>query len=267
MDIAIQFAWGLHSAHEQGLIHQDVKPANVLMTPEGTAKVTDFGLAQAKSMKAAGAANGTMIVDGVGYTPAYASPEQTTKQTLTRRTDLWSWAVSVLDMFMGRQSCQSGGTAGVVLEEVYLAEGPESPNLPTMPDAVIELLKQCFEENPEKRLHDLKEAAERLQVVYRRVTGNSFFRPEPKIGLDTAGSLNNRALSLLDLNNRQEAEETWAQAKRIDPNNLEVIYNRGLMLWRSGSISDEVLVQSLEDIRRAGQEQNFLNYYLACVYF
>ena len=49
LDISIQFAWGLQYAHEKGLIHQDVKPANVLMTPDGTAKVTDFGLAKARA--------------------------------------------------------------------------------------------------------------------------------------------------------------------------------------------------------------------------
>ncbi len=46
LDVAIQFAWGLHAAHEMGLIHQDAKPGNVLMMPDGTAKVADFGLAR-----------------------------------------------------------------------------------------------------------------------------------------------------------------------------------------------------------------------------
>lgn len=52
LDIAIQMAWGLQHAHDQGLVHQDVKPANVLMTPDGTAKVTDFGLAKGRAASA-----------------------------------------------------------------------------------------------------------------------------------------------------------------------------------------------------------------------
>ncbi|MGL4503280.1 MAG: protein kinase domain-containing protein, partial [Planktothrix sp.] len=50
LDIAIQFAWGLHYSHEQGLIHQDVKPGNTMLTPDGTVKVTDFGLARGKAV-------------------------------------------------------------------------------------------------------------------------------------------------------------------------------------------------------------------------
>ena len=90
LDIAIQFAWGLAYAHEQGLVHRDVKPANVLMLPEGIAKVTDFGLAKAKK----------------GLTPAYCSPEQADAQfddqiQLTPASDLWSWALSLLEMITG----------------------------------------------------------------------------------------------------------------------------------------------------------------------
>ena len=60
LDVAIQFAWGLHAAHELGLVHQDVKPGNVLMSPEGVAKVSDFGLARARA--AAGERDATGVV-------------------------------------------------------------------------------------------------------------------------------------------------------------------------------------------------------------
>lgn len=63
LDVAIQFAWGLHYAHEQGLVHQDVKPANVLLTTDGTVKVTDFGLAKAQ-----------LAASGQGSSPFASSP-------------------------------------------------------------------------------------------------------------------------------------------------------------------------------------------------
>jgi serine/threonine protein kinase len=89
LDIAIQMAWALHYAHGQGVIHQDVKPANVLMMPDGTAKITDFGLSKARV--AAGepirtAAGLGALASVGGMTPAYCSPEQAGKQPcLTRR--------------------------------------------------------------------------------------------------------------------------------------------------------------------------------------
>ena len=95
LDIAIQFARGLHFAHEQGLIHQDVKPANLLLSQEGEAKVADFGIARATvalSIQSKSDMEGaTMFSAAGGYTPEYCSPEQMSGQKLTRRTDIYSW--------------------------------------------------------------------------------------------------------------------------------------------------------------------------------
>src|ERR687885_116522 len=261
LDIAIQFAWGLHYAHEQGLIHQDVKPANVMLTPEGAVKVTDFGLANAKAMAASlGEADGghhTLIVAGGGaMTPAYCSPEQANGETLTRRSDLWSWALSVLEMFQGGRSWQFGTVAAVALEN-YLESGTEDPQLPQMPESVAQLLRCCFRSNPNQRPHNIWEVTKQLQEIYEQVTREAYLRTEPKAGKDTADTLNNRAVSLLDLGRQDEALQLWEQALSFQPHHPESTYNRGLILWRAGRINSSTLIRDLEQ-----SQQSYLKYWV-----
>lgn len=175
LDLAIQMAWGLDYAHEQGLVHQDVKPANVLLTPEGVAKITDFGLAQARFLAGevtrSSRAGVSGAVPGVGMmTRAYASPEQVAGKPLTHRTDIWSWAVSVLDLFMGTIARGYGPAAGEALES-YLREGPADPMLPPMPPGIVTLLRQCFQLDPAARPASMHELATALQAYYAKIVG------------------------------------------------------------------------------------------------
>ena len=170
LDIAIQFAWGLHYAHEheEGLIHQDVKPANLLLTPDGVAKVSDFGLAKARAAAGEVVEAGrdqSILVSWGGMTPAYCSPEQANKENLSRKTDLWSWAVSVLEMFTGDVTWMTGAAAGEALVG-YLEEGTGNERIPPMPDAVVHLLQACFRRDPESRPASMLQAALSLEAAY-----------------------------------------------------------------------------------------------------
>ncbi|GAA3455626.1 WD40 repeat domain-containing serine/threonine protein kinase [Dactylosporangium matsuzakiense] len=234
LDAAIQFAWGLAHAHAQGLVHQDVKPANAMLEPDGTLKVTDFGLAAVKF--------------GAALTPAYCSPEQMLAAAgepvrLTPATDVWSWALSVLEMLAGGPPARAGHIAGEVLAALLEAGL-------AVPDGLRAVLQESFRLDPDAR-PELGVAADRLVDVYAEVTGRAYPRRRPSEIELRADGLGNAALSMLDLGHPQRAEELWEQALRAEPHHLHSMYNRGLHRWRAGRITDADLVAELGPVRGA----------------
>lgn len=233
LDVAVQTAWGLRHAHDSGLVHQDMKPANVMLEPDGTAKVTDFGLAVA-------AEEGTFG----GLTPAYTSPEQAAaaagdrSSRLTSATDVWSWAITVAEMFAGRRITRFGQAAAEALENVRDGLPPE----------VADLLAGCFADRPD----DFGDLVEQLISLYADLTGEPYPRSVPRPALLRSDGLSNQALSLLDLGRVEEAENLWRDAVSADPHHLPSVYNFGLHRWRTGRITGEEVVSALDAARTAG---------------
>lgn len=252
LDIAIQFAWGLAYAHGQGLVHQDIKPANVMLTADGRAKVTDFGLAKAKGgVMGQGQAHmqggQTVLVDGGGFTPAYASPEQLSGGQVSRAADVWAFGVSLLAMYTGGARWRVGVAAPSVLDTMLEEAGGA---IVGMPDALVALLRECFVIEPNKRLRDMNEAARLLVAIYEQATGTAYPRREPRPDqASSADSLVNRALSHLDLGDSAQAMVLFDEALSLQPHHPEATYNRGLLRWRAGEIADLDLVKELEEVR------------------
>ncbi|WP_053197987.1 serine/threonine-protein kinase [Streptomyces viridochromogenes] len=260
LDLAIQTAWGLAHAHGRNLVHQDVKPGNVLVTEDGTAKVTDFGLAQARAAATAheGAAPApdpslppgvTVLVPNGGMSPAYASPEQADGRPLGRRSDIYSFAVSVFEMFTGGVSWRVGRVVGKALDEYLEAGGTGKPHLPIVPADLADLLARCLAGDPADRPRSMAEVAARLKDIHGEVTGLAYPRPEPVEADLRADELNNRGVSLLDLDRTPEAERAFTQALAADPRHLGATYNSGLLRWRRGDLTDEDMISRIEAVR------------------
>lgn len=250
LDVAVQTARGLRHSHRHDIVHQDVKPANVLMTRDGDAKVTDFGLARARppdgsveSPSSAGHGRGTVLVTTGGMTPGYASPEQASGRQVSRRSDVWSLAVSVLEMFTGEVTWLAGPAAGAALDS--LRRSSTGLRVP-MPDSVAEVLAHCLREDPAQRPAGMDDVASALADAYANEVGSPYPRKQPSEADLRADELNNRALSLLDLELYEDAEAAFGQALEADPLHAGAIYNAGLQRWRAGSIDDQALVTELE---------------------
>lgn len=186
LDIAIQAAWGLHALHSLGLVHQDVKPGNILMARDGVARISDFGLARA--MKAADcpspsdSSHRTLLASWGGMTRAYCSPEQAFGRPLSRKTDIWSWGVSLLHMFKRKIDWRSGTDAPRILVDLTDSKATDL-HLAVMPIKVAEILARCFQTDPAERWPTLATAAQALVDAYNDIGGHVYPRimpPEPE---------------------------------------------------------------------------------------
>jgi WD40 repeat protein/serine/threonine protein kinase len=257
LDVAVQTAWGLDHAHSHGLVHRDVKPANVLLDTEDTeersvtAKVTDFGMAGARDLAATVSPDAPpgvsiLVPAGDGLTPLYASPEQAAGEPVGRRTDIYSFAVSVLETCAGEVTWMTGPAAGAALTGY---RGDDAAGAVAIPPALGDLLERCLRPNPADRPASMADVATELVDVYRGVTGHAYPRPAPATAELLSDGLNNRALSLIDLDRPAEADQAFSQALAADPHNVRAVYNAGLARWRCGGVTDDALIAEIEATR------------------
>jgi hypothetical protein len=165
LEIALQIARGLEAAHEQGVVHRDLKPGNVMLSPEGKVKVLDFGLAKAwqtedgdPDLTQSPTVTGQMTKAGVLLgTVAYMSPEQARGKRVDNRTDIWAFGCLVYEMLSGQMPFQ-GETVTDTLAAVVTRE-PEWDRLSDeMPPALRHLLRRCLQKAPSRRLHSIADA-------------------------------------------------------------------------------------------------------------
>jgi serine/threonine protein kinase len=161
--LGIQVADALDSAHRKGVIHRDITPSNIVVTPEGQAKIVDFGLARMTSRsrgRASGAGDGEWGITG---TITHMSPEQAQGLEVDPRTDLFSLGTVLYEISTGRRAFR-GSTEKEILEAIVRRD-PEPPGQinPALPSELERIIMKCLEKDPEDRYRTAGDLAEALR--------------------------------------------------------------------------------------------------------
>lgn len=157
VDIAAQIAAGVGHAHKMGIIHCDVKPQNVLVTAEGVAKVTDFGIARALSE------SGLTDSEVVWGSPLYFSPEQAAGERPTPASDVYSIGVVLYEMLAGSPPFQAEKPAALALMHIREEPPPLSSRNPQVPPRLEWIVRKLLAKEPSARYRTAEQVALVLQ--------------------------------------------------------------------------------------------------------
>lgn len=159
IDYATQIAAGLAFAHRQGLLHRDVKPANILVTGDDVVKLGDFGIARAVSENAIGVTQPGMVMGSV----AYVSPEQAQGQELDARSDLYSLGVVLYQMVTGRLPFNGETPVAVALKHVSESAPVLDPVRDGISPALASIVATLLQKNPTDRFASATELGRALR--------------------------------------------------------------------------------------------------------
>ena len=143
--ISSDVADALQAAHDQGIVHRDVKPGNILLTGGGDVRVVDFGIA-----RALGAANTTspgLLMGSVHY----LSPEQVLGEPVGSASDVYSLGIVLYELLTGQRPFEGASQAAVALQRLHAAPRPPSELVEELPDGLDELVMRALERDPDRR--------------------------------------------------------------------------------------------------------------------
>ena len=177
LDIVRQLCDGLHFAHQKGVVHRDVKPANILLLRTGRVKILDFGIAQL-----AGAATQRDLTRAgmIMGTIRYMAPEQV-RGHADRRSDIFSVAAVSYELFSGRPPF-SGNDPLQILEQLRTATPPRLTEIdPSLPSDLADVIARGIQKEPGARFADLGQMGRELERIQRELAGEarSFARAIP----------------------------------------------------------------------------------------
>lgn len=180
LDIVSQVASGIAYAHENGIVHRDVKPSNIMVGSDGHVKITDFGIAR---MESASVRTQTGMVLG---SPKYMSPEQVTGKLIDQRSDIFSLGVVLYEMLTGKAPFLGENVNAIMYQTLNcIPPPPGSVNL-SVPDMLNFIVAKALAKNLDDRYQSAKDFAGDLRACRDNLLRAAAISPTPKSILSVA---------------------------------------------------------------------------------
>ncbi|MDE7114571.1 MAG: Stk1 family PASTA domain-containing Ser/Thr kinase [Acetatifactor sp.] len=149
VSIAIQVSMGIEAAHNNHIIHRDIKPQNIIISKDGKVKVTDFGIAKA--------ATSNTITSNVMGSVHYTSPEQARGGYSDEKSDIYSLGVTMFEMLTGRVPFNGETTVAIAIKHIQEELPSPKEYVPEIPASVEDIVLKCCQKSPDRRYQNMGE--------------------------------------------------------------------------------------------------------------
>lgn len=155
ISIAIQVSMGIEAAHNNHIIHRDIKPQNIIISKEGKVKVTDFGIAKA--------ATSNTITSNVMGSVHYTSPEQARGGYSDEKSDIYSLGITLFEMLTGRVPYNGETTVAIAIKHIQEEFPSPRDYVPEIPMSVEQIVFKCCQKSPDRRYQSMTELIDDLK--------------------------------------------------------------------------------------------------------
>jgi tetratricopeptide (TPR) repeat protein len=216
LDITRQIALALQQAYEHGIVHRDVKPANVMLLPDDTVRILDFGIARTQ-------ASPTLTRSGFVGSPYYVAPEQAMGRRVDTRADLYSLGVVMYEMLTGDRPFQSDTPAVVIRHHIATPPPCLEDVCPDLPVSVARLVRKAVAKRPEDRFQTPTDMALALETI---LAGHDLsldsWQVEPDALAPLLEALYDQAQQAFTSQRWREAVDLFGQILRLEPRYRDV---------------------------------------------
>lgn len=237
VSIAIQVALGIEAAHNNHIIHRDIKPQNIIISKEGRVKVTDFGIAKA--------ATSNTITSNVMGSVHYTSPEQARGGYSDAKSDIYSLGVTLFEMLTGRVPFNGETTVAIAIKHIQEDMPLPRDFVSEIPMSVEQIVLKCTQKSPDRRYHTVAELVDDLK--------KSLISPDDDFVkmVDMNQSGQTKMISDLDLRKIKENDEYLS-------NDLEpvIVRKTNSSTVRNQKGNQQSRQQSNQQVRQQGNQKN-----------